>query len=120
MSHSRFSAHRSAIAQVVLANSQRIGARDDTIRPVACTACGTELPTPAKFCNECGAAVASAAKLAEYKQGTVLFADVVRSMDIAPVLGPERLREIMAELVDRSAAIVKRYGGTLDKFTGDG
>jgi class 3 adenylate cyclase len=51
---------------------------------------------------------------------TVLFADVVHSMDIAAALGPERLREIMAELVDRSAAVVKRLGGTVDKFTGDG
>ena len=26
----------------------------------------------------------------------------------------------MAELVERCAAVVKRYGGTVDKFTGDG
>ena len=26
----------------------------------------------------------------------------------------------MAELVDRAAAVVQRYGGTVDKFTGDG
>ena len=26
----------------------------------------------------------------------------------------------MAELVDRCAAVVQRYGGTVDKFTGDG
>ncbi|WP_369816176.1 adenylate/guanylate cyclase domain-containing protein [Mycobacterium sp. 852014-52144_SCH5372336] len=51
---------------------------------------------------------------------TVLFADVVRSMDIAAKLGPERLREIMTELFNRSAAVVQRYGGTVDKFTGDG
>jgi class 3 adenylate cyclase len=51
---------------------------------------------------------------------TVLFADVVHSMDIAATVGPERLREIMAELVNRAAAVVKRYGGTVDKFTGDG
>ncbi len=51
---------------------------------------------------------------------TVLFADVVQSMDIASAVGPERLREIMAELVERSAAVVKRFGGTVDKFTGDG
>jgi adenylate cyclase len=51
---------------------------------------------------------------------TVLFADVVHSMDIAAAVGAERLREIMAELLDRSAAVVKRYGGTVDKFTGDG
>ena len=51
---------------------------------------------------------------------TVLFADVVHSMDIASAVGAERLREIMAQLVDRAAAVVKRYGGTVDKFTGDG
>ena len=61
-----------------------------------------------------------AAKPAEYKQVTVLFADVVHSMDIASAVGAERLREIMAELFDRSAAVVRRYGGTVDKFTGDG
>ena len=51
---------------------------------------------------------------------TVLFADVVHSMDIAAAVGAERLREIMAELVDRSAAVVQRYGGTVSQFTGDG
>ncbi len=51
---------------------------------------------------------------------TVLFADVVHSMDIAAAVGAERLREIMADLVNRCAAVVQRYGGTVDKFTGDG
>ena len=41
-------------------------------------------------------------------------------MDIAAAVGAERLREIMAELVNITTAIVKRYGGTVDKFTGDG
>ena len=50
----------------------------------------------------------------------MLFADVVHSMDIAAALGPERLREVMADLVNRSAVVVQRYGGTVDKFTGDG
>ena len=91
-----------------------------TTATVVCRSCGTELPTNSKFCNECGAAVATATTPAEYKQVTVLFADVVHSMDIAAALGAERLREIMAELADRCAAVVQRYGGTVDKFTGDG
>ena len=66
------------------------------------------------------APVRLAATAAEYKQVTVLFADVVHSMDIAAAVGAERLREIMAELVNRAAAVVQRYGGTVDKFTGDG
>ncbi len=41
-------------------------------------------------------------------------------MDLAAAVGAERLREIMAQLVDRAAAVVRRYGGTVDKFTGDG
>jgi adenylate cyclase len=85
----------------------------------ACGTCGTELREYAKFCDECGAPT-TAAKPAEYKQVTVLFADVVHSMDIAAALGAERLREIMAELVDGCAIVVRRYGGTVDKFTGDG
>jgi class 3 adenylate cyclase len=86
----------------------------------SCGSCGTELPLNSKFCNECGASITPAATSAEYKQVTVLFADVVHSMDIASAVGAERLREIMADLADLSAAVVKRYGGTVDKFTGDG
>ena len=81
--------------------------------------CGTGLRENAKFCDECGAPTAVSADAAEYKQVTVLFADVVRSMDIAAALDMERLREIMTELVERSAAVVRRYGGTVE-YTGDG
>ena len=91
-----------------------------TVAEATCAACGIALPPNSKFCNECGAAVSASPKPAEYKQVTLLFADVVRSMDIAAAVGPERLRDIMAELLDRSAAVVKRYGGTLSQFTGDG
>jgi class 3 adenylate cyclase len=91
-----------------------------TATGLVCSSCGIELPENAKFCLECGAAVSTAAKPAEYKQVTVLFADVVHSMEIAAAVGVERLREIMADLADRCAAVVKRYGGTVDKFTGDG
>src|ERR1700757_109287 len=91
-----------------------------TAAAVVCRSCGTELPPNSKFCNECGAAVATATTPAEYKQVTVLFADVVHSMDIAAAVGAERLREIITELVNRATAVVQRYGGTVDKFTGDG
>src|SRR6201997_376322 len=88
---------------------------------LACTRCAAELRPTAKFCDECGSPTAvPGGAPAEYKQVTVLFADVVGSMDIAAAVGAERLREIMAELVSRAAVIVQRYGGTVDKFTGDG
>ena len=85
-----------------------------------CGSCGAQSSPTAKFCGECGTRLTQATRSAEYKQVTVLFADVVHSMDIARVLGPERLREIMTELVERSAVVVQRYGGIVDKFTGDG
>jgi class 3 adenylate cyclase len=91
-----------------------------TAAALVCGSCGTELLPNSKFCNECGAPVAIATTPAEYKQVTVLFADVVRSMDIAAAVDVERLREIMTELVERSAAVVQRYGGGSVEYTGDG
>jgi adenylate cyclase len=90
-----------------------------TATGLTCGSCGAELRAGDKFCHECAAPVVAAAKPAEYKQVTVLFADVVRSMAIAAAVDMERLREIMTELVERSVAMVQRYGGTVE-FTGDG
>ena len=97
--------------------------------PAGCATCGTEPRVGARFCDACGTALSSVASLApplspaahhaEFKQVTVLFADVVRSMDLAGALGTERLREVMSELFRRSSAVVQRYGGSVD-FTGDG
>ena len=84
-----------------------------------CRTCGTEPREGARFCDACGSPISPATEHAEFKQVTVLFADVVRSMDIAAALEMERFREIMTELVDRSVAVVQRYGGTVE-FTGDG
>ena len=86
----------------------------------ACRTCGTEPREGARFCDGCGAPVTEQDTRAEYKQVTVLFADVVRSMDIAATVGPERLSEIMTDLFDQASAVVRRYGGTVNKFTGDG
>ncbi len=86
---------------------------------MVCGSCGTDLRETAKFCDECGAPTAMAADTAKYKQVTVLFADVVRSTDIAATVDIERLREIMTEVVERAAGVVRRYGGTAE-YNGDG
>jgi adenylate cyclase len=85
-----------------------------------CPQCGGTPRDTARFCDTCGAPLTVINESAEYKQVTVLFADVVRSMDMAEALGPERTREVMADLVNRSSAIVRRFGGTVNQFTGDG
>jgi adenylate cyclase len=91
-----------------------------TATSLACHVCGTEPRKGARFCDACGTPLTVVVDPAEYKQVTVLFADMVRSMDIAAALGPERLREVVTELVSRAVAAVQHYGGTVDKFTGDG
>src|SRR5215510_10955540 len=92
-----------------------------TAAAIVCTSCGAEAHrADARFCDACGSPLTGPDPHAEFKQVTVLFADVVASMDIAAAVGSERLREIMAGLVRRGAAVVQRYGGKMDKFTGDG
>ena len=90
-----------------------------TTAALVCAACGVELRENNTFCHRCGARITLSPKSAEYKQVTALFADVVRSMDIAAAVDMERLREIMTELLERSAAVVRRYGGTVE-YNGDG
>jgi class 3 adenylate cyclase len=96
------------------------GAGAVTEMEVSCGSCGTNLPPDSRFCNKCGTPVTPAAAPPEYKQVTVLFADVVRSMGIAATLDMERLREIMTGLLERSAAVLRRYGGGTVEYTGDG
>ncbi|HUO39252.1 MAG TPA: adenylate/guanylate cyclase domain-containing protein [Mycobacterium sp.] len=85
-----------------------------------CRTCGTELRHGARFCDGCGAPAPEPGEQAEFKQVTVLFADVVGSLRIASAVGAERLREMMGDVFGRAATITRRYGGTVDKFTGDG
>jgi class 3 adenylate cyclase/tetratricopeptide (TPR) repeat protein len=56
----------------------------------------------------------------ERKQVTVLFADVKGSMDLAEQQDPEQWRRIMQGFFSILADEVRRFEGTVDKFTGDG
>ncbi len=85
-----------------------------------CGSCGTDLRAKARFCDVCGSPVSRQSAPGEHKHVTVLFADVVGSMKLAAALDPERLQELMNELFNRASAVVQRYQGTVDKFTGDG
>jgi class 3 adenylate cyclase len=90
-----------------------------TAAGLSCGSCRSELPPNSKFCKECGAPLTQVSRSAEYKQVTVLFADVVRSMDIAAAVDIERLRDIITELVESSAAVLRHYGGIVE-YAGDG
>ncbi len=106
------------------------GASLEPIRP--CPRCGRENPAGQRFCNGCGAALGEGAEQpteappaqgesdGERKQVTVLFADVKGSMDMAEQTDPEEWREIMQRFFSLLSEGVRRFEGTVDKFTGDG
>jgi class 3 adenylate cyclase/tetratricopeptide (TPR) repeat protein len=56
----------------------------------------------------------------ERKQVTVLFADVMGSMELAEQSDPEEWRRIMDRYFSILCEGVHRFEGTVDKFTGDG
>ncbi len=103
-------------------------------RPHPCPSCGAENPAGQRFCNSCGQALedgpaqaadaraeAEAAPIdGERKQVTVLFADVMGSMDMAEQTDPEQWRQIMQRFFSLLSEGVRRFEGTVDKFTGDG
>ena len=61
-----------------------------------------------------------AASTGERRTVSVLLADIADSTAIGEQLGPERSKFLFDEVVRLIAAEVKRYGGTVAQFTGDG
>src|SRR5256712_6852941 len=111
--------------------------------PVSCHFCRHENPAGARFCNDCGAHLAAptitpeprsytprhlvekilasqSALRGERKLVTVLFADVVRSMELAERVDPEEWHRLLDRLFRILAGGVHRYEGTINQYTGDG
>jgi class 3 adenylate cyclase/tetratricopeptide (TPR) repeat protein len=86
-----------------------------------CPSCGHGYPVGARFCAECGAALAAAAPVAqaERKTVTVLFADLVGFTSRAEQLDPEDVRAVLSPFYARLRAELERFGGTVEKFIGD-
>jgi class 3 adenylate cyclase/tetratricopeptide (TPR) repeat protein len=55
----------------------------------------------------------------ERRTVTILFADISGFTALSEKLDPESVRNIVNECFDRLVPIVRRYGGTVDKFIGD-
>ena len=111
--------------------------------PVSCPFCQHENPAGARFCNNCGAALAAptitreprsytprhlvekilasqSALRGERKLVTVLFADVVRSMELAERVDPEEWHRLLDRLFRILAGSIHTYEGTINQYTGDG
>ncbi len=110
---------------------------------MSCPICKHENPAGARFCNDCGAHLAAPtitpeprsytprhlvekilasqnALRGERKLVTVLFADVVRSMELAERVDPEEWHRLLDRLFRILAGGVHRYEGTINQYTGDG
>ena len=86
----------------------------------ACATCGTDLPEGARFCPNCGSAVAETPRGGrERKLVTVLFADVTGSTTLGERLDPERMREVMDAFFAAMREEIEAEGGTVEKFIGD-
>ena len=83
-----------------------------------CAACGHVSAEEFKFCPECGAPAAAAAR-EERKTVTVLFCDIVGSTELGGRLDPESVRNVLGRFFEMAQAVVERHGGSVEKFIGD-
>lgn len=101
---------------------------------IYCPKCAAEIPSGFKFCGACGAKLeaqeSTASALAaksnadwaprdEFRDVTILFADVSGFTAMAERLDPEVLRETMNACFEGLGRIVQSHGGHVDKYIGD-
>jgi class 3 adenylate cyclase/tetratricopeptide (TPR) repeat protein len=87
---------------------------------VVCPACGEENPDRFRLCGFCGTPlVPPTAAHEERRTVTVLFSDLQGSTRIGEALDPESVREVMSRYFDAMTGVIRRHGGTVEKFIGD-
>ena len=100
-----------------------------------CRSCGAARIGAAKFCGECGTPFADAGPapaprqaphvdaeatpVAERRLVSILFADLVGFTPFAEERDAEEVRETLSRYFDLATEVIKRYGGTVEKFIGD-
>jgi predicted ATPase/class 3 adenylate cyclase len=86
-----------------------------------CPACHEDNPDRARFCLNCGTALAitSAPAREIRKTVTVVFSDVTGSTDMGERLDPESMRRAMSRYFETMRGVLERHGGTVEKFIGD-
>src|SRR5256886_6391390 len=84
-----------------------------------CATCGSENRAGARFCDSCGAALASPRTRELRKVVTILFCDVTGSTAMGERLDSESLRRVMERYFDVARKVLERHGGTVEKFIGD-
>jgi class 3 adenylate cyclase len=113
-----------------------------------CSECNAEVSSQSRFCSYCGAAlrgdrprtssgvqlvipkpgveaarvqsIPGVASADELRPMTALFADVVGSTALGERLAPDEVKSLIGECVNRIAAAVEQFGGTVQAYMGDG
>jgi class 3 adenylate cyclase/tetratricopeptide (TPR) repeat protein len=87
---------------------------------IACPQCSRENPDDARFCNNCGAALAAGTPAREERKVvTAVFVDLVGSTARAEQLDPEDVRALLRRYHETLRRALEGYGGTVEKFIGD-
>src|SRR6266545_7095053 len=99
------------------------------VLPLLCPACGTANEPGERFCGECGSALTPSVQLAvpagreapasERRLVSVLFVDLVGFTTISEARDSEEARELLSRYSELARTLIKRYGGTVEKFIGD-
>jgi predicted ATPase/class 3 adenylate cyclase len=98
-----------------------------------CPACNAEVAPAARFCHQCGtalpgsagaiprtAAAAESGTVVERRHMSVMFCDLVGSVQMSRALDPEDLRDLIRAYREACSEVVRRYEGTTAQFQGDG
>lgn len=90
---------------------------------ITCQRCGESLPAEYKFCGHCGASLrpseTGSAARDEFRDVTILFADVSGFTAMSERLDPEALHQLMNECFDGLGLVITEHGGHIDKYIGD-
>ena len=78
------------------------------------------LPSPAPALPPAATAIPRVADVAERRQLTVMFCDLVGSTALSARLDPEDMREVIRAYQDACSGAIARYDGFVAKFMGDG
>src|SRR5919197_2726441 len=87
-----------------------------------CASCGASNAPGARFCSQCGSALGSEAATpaggTERRLVSVLFADLVGFTPLSEARDAEEVRELLSRYFDNARTLIRRYGGTVEKFIG--
>ena len=120
--------------QAAVPDGAKFCAECGTALPRTCPSCGHGSRSGAKFCPECGASLsakidgpkpvarppATSRSSPERRQLTVMFCDMVGSSTLSTRLDPEEQREVVGAFQSCCANGIKRFGGMVAQYLGDG